>query len=167
MGSKLKTFFHNLGTELSALLHKTLGITHDTASWEPITLDLIRLVDTLKNAANSGAVVSLAHLIPNGIGDIALPVVQHILADALPTLEIFLGGEKATAGLEGQALTNAALQYCFDSIDKLPTDFRGKHWEDIARKFLEMALKVSTTEAKAMLSIKLGEMKAAESTSAT
>ena len=156
-----KTFFHAIGAQIMALLGTHFSNLQNLAGWESITEALINALEKAKTLGSSAVAVTVASLVGNGLGTVILTDVEKLLGDAIPTLEIFLGGEKAIEGLTGTARADAAIQYAITAINKLPADMQGKHWEDIARKFLELALGVTTTEAKVMVNFKLGQMKIA------
>lgn len=154
----IKSFFSKIGSEV-----KSLFSAHSPAA-EMVTNALIAALKTAQNLGSNPAVESLVlTLFGNGIGTIALADLQAIIADTLPELEIAQGVEKAISGIADPVLkADTALAYVVANINKLPPQYKGKHWLDVAATLLSKILNITTTAANILINAKLGAIKASE-----
>lgn len=150
------SFFRRLWRDVKAVFGD-----HLPHGWEETTDELLVFLNKAKTWSESDGAMTLAAMAPKGLGTIALDRLHHLFEDAIPTLEIAVGARGATLGITDPVEhANAIAKYVFEHINRLPEDMRGKHWEDIARKIMEVELQLSTTAAKALLNTLLGKMKA-------
>jgi hypothetical protein len=153
--SKVGSFFRALRAELTLLFSK-----HLPGGWEQMTEQLINGLNKAKDVANNPFVITAAALFPDGLGTVALKGLTDTINLILPELEIAKGCEDAIVGItDPQERANKILEVIISRIHELPAKWQGKHWEDMAVAILKALLSVSTTEGKALLHVKLGEMK--------
>ena len=154
---EVRSIFNEIRAEITLLFGK-----HLPNGWEDITVDLINALEKAKGYLSNPFAATIAALFPNGIGMIVLDDLLKVINETLPGLEIAQGAEAAGAGItDPVAKANAILAYILSNISKLPADWQGKHWLDIAKTILVAALGITATEANALINTKLGQIKAA------
>lgn len=105
-----------------------------------------------KTIANDASVISLAGLIPNGIGTKSLEEVQTIINEGLPTLQI---GQEVKADTQGitdpAALADATASSVLKHINELPPKWQGSHIEATAVAILQKILNLPLAELEMLV----------------
>jgi hypothetical protein len=150
---KVKNVISVLGAKVTLLFG-----SHLPHGWEDVTQELITGLNNAKAFLDKPEVVKVEGIFP-GV-HLLLQDVRHWIAEGVPTLEIALGAEKVAEGItDPVAKADAVMAYVLANLGKLPEEWHGKHWLDVARKVLQAALKVTATEANAMINIIYEKMK--------
>lgn len=105
-----------------------------------------------QKAVTSGAAITIAGLVPNGIGTSILKDIQAALNEALPTAEI---GKEVVADCTGitdpAALADAAMTSVLKHLNELPAEWQGKHLEEVAVLILQKLLNLPLAEIELMV----------------
>jgi len=120
-----------------------------------------------QKAFNSNVAISIAALIPKGIGNVILADIQKLIQKALPDAEI-VGRctseiEAATAGLtDPAAIIDATLPIVIKEIQTLPANQQGKHIEEIIVVCLTQVLDLPLSEIELLVKNEVAQIQAAE-----
>jgi hypothetical protein len=149
------TFFHEIGDEIA------LAFGHMPKDFAGVTNQLVTDLNNAKKFLESPGATTIAAMFPKGIGTAVDSELDKLVTEGLATIEIAQGAEQATSTItDPTAKADAIIQYILANIAKLPAEWQGKHWLNIAEKILESVLNITTTEANALVNTQLGLIKA-------
>ncbi len=155
MQLNIKAAFGKLFKAVSNMLHG-----HLPSNWLPATEGIINVLNQAKKLGENPGIVKFAELFGIHFTTEQVTEAEGYLAKALPDLEIAEGFERACDGKEGTALADAAISYIIDNISKKQAKFQGKHWMDVAQSILSQMLKITRSQAMALLQAKIAETQA-------
>lgn len=149
----IKSFFKDMGDKIALLFG------HMPKDWVEHTDEVVRFFNKAKTFLSAPTTLILASLIPNGWGNIAREDLLKIITETLPTLEIAQQVEHSLVGVtDVEQQANIIMQTILANMAKLPADWQGKHWLDMARKLLTTMTGMTNTEANALINMKYGQI---------
>ena len=130
-------------------------------NWEADTDTILSALKVAQTWEASAGAITLAALLPKGVGNFALAFVQNVTNNSITTIEIAQGAEQATVAItDPAAKADAIFAYVVANINKLPANWQGKHWEDMAVTLLQGLLNVTENEAKAIVALQASKIPA-------
>lgn len=139
---------------------------HDKTAGSLVT-GFVTFLLAAQKAVNSGVAISIAALIPDGIGNVILKDVQNLIQKALPDAEIVARCtaeiQAATVGLtDPAAIVDATLPIVIKELQTLPANQQGKHIEEIIVVCLTHVLDMPLSEIELLVKNEVAQIQNAE-----